>query len=362
MTRTILHIVEPTLESEAGHCHSFVSSFCGAGEKSGCDLRLYAGRNAKLPGLAKKDVRVFPHFHRRLRRPQAFLLFRKLLREPGRIFLPTATRIDLAFAHHAAGGRIPPAKVYLYFHWFRHDAGKRSFLARMAGLQPDIVVLGPTESVVGVFRECGFGRAETVPYPITPVDAGVQAGDPDFRHLLFAGAARADKGFPDLVGLVAWLHARGKTVPVSLQASPDHYGRYDARIRAEMDRLGNLGYPHLKVRMETLQGGEYREQFRGAICLQPYAPADFADRISGVTLDALSLGCPIVTLKGTWMGRVVDRFGAGKAVDAAAPEVLFAGVEEILRDYGRYCGNAARAGRALQEEMNASRLFEIVTA
>lgn len=362
MTQAVLHIVEPTLESGAGHCHSFVSAFCGAGEGSGCSMTLYAGRSARLPGLEKKGVRVVPHFGRRLRRPQAFMLFRKLLREPGRIFIPTATRFDLALLSLAAAGRIPPGKACLYFHWFRPDERKRRYLAGMAKEQPDVALLGPTESVVKIFRECGYARAEIAPYPITPFDRDTFPAEAAFRHLLYAGAARADKGFPDVVGLIAWMAARGETVPVSLQASPDHYDRYEPRVRAEIDRLGKIGYPYLQVRRETLDEEAYSEQFRGAICLQPYSPGDFVDRLSGVTLDALSRGCPIVTLGGTWMARVVDRFEAGKTVETAAPEALFAAAGEILRDYGRYSRNAARAGVALQEELSAKRLFDIVTA
>jgi hypothetical protein len=357
----VLHIVEPTLESEAGHCHSFVESFCSGRGKSGSTIFLYAGRRARLPRLEKMGVRVFPYFRRRIRRPQAFLLYRRLLREPGRIFLPTATRIDLALLSLAAGGPIPPGKAVLYFHWFRPDAKKRNFLGRMARRQPNVGVLGPTDSVVRIFRECGFGYVVTVPYPITPVPSDGQSEDAAFRHLLFAGAARFDKGFPDIVNLVAWLNAQRRTIPVSIQASPDHYDRHDPRVQAEIDRLERIGYPHLTVRAETLRGREYPEQFQGAICLQPYDPGDFADRVSGVTLDALSHGCPVVTLRGTWMGRVVERFEAGKVVDEATPQRMLAGVEEILRDYGCYRRNALHAGSVLQQELSASRLFEIVT-
>jgi hypothetical protein len=232
----------------------------------------------------------------------------------------------------------------------------------MARWQPNVVVLGPTESVVSIFRECGFEHALTAPYPITPVLTDAQPEDAAFRHLLFAGAARIDKGFPDVVNLVAFLNAQKKTLPAFIQASPDHYGRYEPRVRAEIERLERIGYPFLTLRRETLEAKEYQEKFRGAICLQLYDPADFADRVSGITLDALSHGCPIVTRTGTWMGRVAERFQAGKIVEAATPGGILAGVEEILRDYGCYRRNALRAGGALQQELSASRLFEIVTA
>ncbi len=361
MTEKVLHIVEPTLESEAGHCHSFVESFCRAGRNAGWSLRLFSGFGARLPELEAEGVRVLPLFLRRLRRIQAFFLYRRLLREEGRIFVPTATRIDLLLLSLAAGGAIPPRKVFLYFHWFRPDDGKRKFLRRIARRQPDLAVLAPTGSVVGVFRECGYGSAREAPYPITPVDPGDRGEEVPFRHLLFAGAARMDKGFSKVVDLVELMRARGMEMPVSVQASPDHYGRVDPEVRGEIDRLGRIGYPRLETRTGTLGEREYPEQFRGAVCLQPYDPADFADRVSGVTLDALSRGCPVVTLKGTWMGRVVERFEAGLAVEDASPQRLLAAVEEIVAGYGRYRGNALRAGDALQRELGAGRLFGIVT-
>lgn len=362
MTAGILHIIEPTLKTEAGHCHSFVASFCGGGGGSGYVLRLYVGRNAGLPVLQEMGVRLIPYFRRRLRRLQSLFLYRRLLREPGRIFLPTATRIDLAILSLAAGGPVPPGKAVLYFHWFRPDARKRNFLGRMARRQPHVVVLAPTDSVVRIFRECGFEHARTAPYPITPVTPDGGADKVVFRHLLFAGAARTDKGFPHVVNLVSWLNARNSDLPVSVQASPDHHDRIDPRVAAEIDRLRKIGYPHLTVQTQTLQGSEYREQFRGAICVQLYDPADFADRISGITLDALSCGSPVVTLEGTWMARVVERFGAGKAVDEPAPEKVMDGVEEIVREYERYRGSAQHGGDTLQQELSASRLFHMVTA
>ena len=136
-----INIVEPTLSSEAGHCHSFVESVCAARREGDGDITVYAGSRARLPRIEGMGVRVVPYFHRRIRRPEAFLLYRKLLREPGRIFVPTAGRADLTLLSLAAGRSIPPGKAFLYFHWVKPDPSKREFFRRAspaaAGPHPD---------------------------------------------------------------------------------------------------------------------------------------------------------------------------------------------------------------------------------
>ena len=67
--------------------------------------------------------------------------------------------------------------------------------------------------------------------------------------------------------------------------------------------------------MRTLTGDAYSAMFRGAICLQPYSRQDFADRVSGVTLDAFVAGAPVVALSGTWIARMVQRFKAGEVIE-----------------------------------------------
>ena len=355
----MIHVIEPTLESETGHCHSFVSSLCAAAQ--GYPLRLWVGKKAHV-GFARPGVQVETYFFRSVRKLQAFFLYRKLLREEGRIFVATASRTDLFLLEWAARGPIPTGKVFLFFHWFRHSVKKRNFLARVAKRQNNFIILGPTESVVNVFRACGFENTKVVPYPVTPSAFQESAPAVQFGHLLFAGAARTDKGFDKVVGLVDLLARLGKSIPVKIQGSAKHYGKYEPRIREDLHRLAKANYPYLEIFSETLTESAYRELFSGGICIQPYDVAEFADRVSGVTLDALSAGCPVVTLKGTWMARVVEKSGAGVAIEEARPEALLAAVETVISDYARYRLNAYEAGTGLQTENSASHLFNILTS
>ncbi len=354
-----LHIVEPTLVDATGHCYSFLDSLCRvAGDYP---ITVWGGRGSAVsfPG----NVTLKRYFRRRIRRPQAWWLYRKLLRQPGRILVSTAGRTDLMLLDLASHKAIAPGKVLLYVHWFRPSPAKERQLARLAARQPDIGILAPTESVCAMFRAAGFRHTRLVPYPVTPAAAKPMPSDtPAFRHVLFAGAARPDKGFAEVVGLVELLSKASLDIPISLQTSAQHYEKADRSVVASRARLDAIRYPFLKRYDSTLSPADYDALFGGAICLQLYSRSDFADRISGVTLDALSHGCPVVALSGTWMARVVEEFGAGLVVEEPTPDVLLDAVTKLMTSYEDYGRRALQAGREIQRRHHPRQLFLAVTS
>jgi len=355
-----INFVEPTLSSEAGHCNSFIESVCSARREGEDGITVYAGSQARLPDIQAMGVRVVPYFHRRIRRPEAFLLYRKLLREPGRIFVSTAGRADLTMLSLAAGRSIPPGKAFLYFHWMKPEPSKKEFLRKAARKQPSLTLMGPMESVVEIFRECGFRDVRVVPYPVLPTSLEAAGAEGAFRHVLYAGAARRDKGFPAVVDFVHLLAETGSKIPLAVQASPDHHGKFDEGIPAELDRLRKSSAAWLTILPETLGTTEYREMFDGAIVLQPYSRDDFEDKISGVTLDAFFSGAPVIATAGTWMARTALRFGAGVALEDRFPTTILSAVEAVRAEYPRFRRNALAAGSALRKEHDARQLLEVL--
>jgi glycosyltransferase involved in cell wall biosynthesis len=352
----ILHVIEPTLTGWAGHCHSFLSSICSA--VGDTPLKLWIGRGATF--YAHSDyVQIEPYFIRPIRRIQAFILYRRLLAQPNRIFISTATRIDLSLLHFAARGTIKPGQVFCYFHWFRPTPKKIECLKKLAGKQPNLVILGPTESAIESFRKAGFQNVRLVPYPITP--RTTPENKASFRHLIFAGIARQDKGITRIADLVEHLAKEGGDLPVIVQASADHRSRYDNKTAQDIQRLENAGYLHLQLIETALPQDEYLALFDGGICLQPYDPADFADRISGISLDALSAGCPLIVTAGTWSAHVVERFGAGLVLDDLSASSLLSAIRTILANCATFQDKARHAGQTLQREYGASQLAEILT-
>ena len=336
-----LEVVEPTLEGYSGHCHALVASFARAAASMRIDL--WSGR-----GSADMDfgphVAVHPMFRRRTRLPQMLFLLRRLLRRPEPIVVTTARRSDLALVGLAASGRVPPDRVFLYFHWFRESARKLAFLRRMSARLPDIVILGTTDSVVEAFRRGGFANVVLLPYP-APAPPGDSAPVP-FRRLLFAGAARQDKGFGTIVDLVELLAARKEDIPIAVQITADHYGKYDAATRADIARLEAARYPLLTLIRETPSPEEYAANFPGSICLQPYDRAEFRDRVSGVTLDALAHACPIVATAGTWSAAMIEPFGAGIALADPDAESLYAAAKTAIAEHSQLQAGAIAVVRA----------------
>lgn len=352
----IINVIEPTLMSQAGHCFSFVSALCKASDERNT-LRLWVGRHARLV-FSEQNIQIRNYFFRRIRQVQSYWLYKKLLATPEKLFISTAGRTNLILLDWAAKGVIPPEKVYLYFHWFNSSDKKLAGLRVLARKQPNLVIFCPTASLVKIFQDAGFAHARVVPYPVSPLTRDSQPVSSQFHHLLYAGAARQDKGFSHVVDLVAYLHEQGSNVPVVMQISGEHYGKYDAATQANIQRLKAIAYPGLQLRSETLSPEEYAKLFAGAICVQLYNPSDFADRVSGVTLDAFSAGSPVVTTAGTWIARMAQRFDAGVGVEDVAPAQVWSAVRRVMDEYAHYNRNACAAGRTLQEENSAKILFQ----
>lgn len=349
-----IHIVEPTLTTETGHCYSFINSLCQASRD--VHLSLWINRVASVT-FNNSNVQIRQYFYRKIRRLQCYFLYKNLLRSPDKLFISTANVSDLLLLNWAAHGIVRKKKAYLYFHWLNMSERKFSRLKKLARQQPNLEILAPTSSVVKVFKEAGFKNAHVVPYPVTSQRMNISERK-QFEALLYAGAARQDKGITHVVDLLEYMNSLGLKTPFKLQNSANHHGEYDAATQADMQRLEKINYPQLQCVSETLSAEEYANQFSGAICIQLYNPTLFADRISGVTLDALSAGSPIVTTADSWIARMVQRFDAGLVVGNPAPEKVLEAIQKIMDDYAHYQKNAVAAGLTLQRENSAEFLFE----
>lgn len=352
-----LHIIEPTLHDETGHCCGYVTSLLEANQPTLFDMELWIDRRGKT--LFEQRAATHGYFYRRWRILQLFWLYRRLLKQRQAFFVPTAGRIDLAMLHYLAQQRYSLKQVALHFHQFRRTEKKLKFLQQVARQYPDIAIFTPTQQLTKIFSGAGFRRAEVIACPTYAADATANL-TPNFCKLLYAGAARMDKGFAVVTDLVRYLATTKQSVSFEIQASAPHSGSHNPRIEQCLKDLRALSVPWLKLYTETLTRADYQNLFIGSICIQPYQYEEYHDKFSGVLLDAMYAGCPVITTADTWMGDVVQRFESGIVMREFNSPALWQACQHIISDYATFQANAYQAGQQLRQEHDPRRTLKLL--
>lgn len=345
-----LNIIEPTLHSTAGHCFGYVQSLLDA-TQADWQLRVW-GDKAAASLFANRPGVFKGYFSRRWRKLQLWWLYRRLLANAEWIFVPTAGHFDLRVLDRLAR-RHTAQKIALHFHQYRQTPKKTRELQAIAQRHPQWLILAPTVKLTTFFQSVGFrGQHAPCPVPLQPIRP--ETGSP-FRTVLYAGDMRLDKGFADVVALVQYCHQQQLTIPITLQLSPPRNPRAVEQCQPALQALRATPYAHLQTRESSLTIAEFQAQFQGAICLQLYDASAYHDKFSGVALEALYSGAPLLTVANTWMADLVEQFEVGIAVANTQPETVVAALNTIIARYEYYAKQARQAGielRRLHDPVN----------
>ena len=357
-----MHIIEPTLKNQTGHCYSLVNDLLSANNSSQTKFHLWINRYAESLFRENKNIIEHRYFARRIRRLQVLWLYRRLIKKQQAFFVSTATSTDLLLVSWAlkVNKNVNLNLVKLYVHWLYRSSSRIKRLQKIAQRYPQLPIACPTESVKIILIEAGFTNVEIIPYP-SAKHIFIDHADPAkqvFEKLLFAGAARVDKGFPLMVELISLLKREKSEIPITLQCSTTHKGKHASEVQAALIRLKDIDYKNLEIKSETLSSSEYQQMFANSIVIQPYQVDLFADRVSGVSLDALKEGSPLVVPANTWMAQLVERFQAGVVVEQTADiQEWLAAVKQVIANWPEFAKNASLAGQELQAEHAPDKLM-----
>ena len=348
-----LHILEPTLVNEAGHCWALVRMLAEARPEAAGVVWASARIPPRLQPAPGWEVQ--PFFQRRIRRLQYAWLLARLLRRGACVFTPTTSRSELAVYALVPRAWRKKGRAVFYIHQMRLDARGRKKLRWIAARAPEARLLATHPGLAEALRAAGFAHVHHQPYPIAGI---APASEPaPFRHFLYPGMARMDKGLALLARIVEALARSPEPPPLLVQAAPNHHGEYAPEVQKLLARIRAHAWPELTMPMRALDDHAYRAQFSGAVCLQPYDPAAYANKITSVALDALALGAPLVVQDGLWSADIVRRFGAGIVVQDAEPQAWIAAMQEARHRYMELAQNALIAARTLAEEHAPARLW-----
>lgn len=234
------------------------------------------------------------------------------------------------------------ATIHLF--WFsveayksEHYLGRWSRLAQSSVKDSRFHLTVATDSLRDLLIEKVAAELEVAPHPSTTfadgTDLGVWSRASTGRELtvLFPGGMRSEKGFETSLEAIAALRASGADGLQFLMAARAH------SAPAEMaQRLDALKGPDLEVEGRNLDERAFVELLaRGDIVVIPYKAHAFANRPSGMFIDAVLLGRPVVVIEGTWLAESVAKHGLG-LVAHDDPMSVAEAVRTIAQDYDRY--------------------------
>ncbi len=351
-----LRIIEPNMSGHSGHYAELVRAIAAGSQ--GVFAKLEVCADERAGNLVQGDPLI------RLRAPAGGETEYRWLGhalESGEPFLVlTAKAAHAAMLSWLARGQPERLRnARLFFHWQERGAVNRALMAAAFSVRANTVAIAPTEATASYLRRCGWARVRHVPYPMIAPELPAEATP--FRHLLMAGAARANKGLALVAGLAERMAARGEATTLLVQTTAKRTsGRRGVKEEALLQRLQMSGAPGLHTSDRALDSAGYGERFNGAMVLAPYDPKHFADNVSGVVLDALLRGAPVVASANSWPGRMVERFRAGAVFSPHTAEALDAAVHSVLDDWTNACERSRVAARVLAEEHDPAQLVRVL--
>ncbi len=106
---------------------------------------------------------------------------------------------------------------------------------------------------------------------------------------------------------------------------------------------------------------EFQRMLKGAdIIVLPYQPSEFSNRTSGLLIDALLCGVPLVVQRGTWLGNLVARYDCGALAETASPKAYIKAIESVAANHHHYKRNAISAGKKWLADNSWATLLEFV--
>lgn len=260
-------------------------------------------------------------------------------------------------------GRIEPERrptVSLLFHftpeqesqWLKcgPDEVTHAYRVALALLEDQagpMQVLAQTEELATRLSTAFERYVQPMGFPVAAVAKRASETSGPLR-VLFAGEARADKGFGLLPAIADALEAElhSGTVRLVCQTSQNEFA--DRSVKEA--RLALTARTGLEIIDRFIPSDEYDRLVAGCdLVLLPYDPSQYRTRLSAVLVDATAAGVPVAVPAGTWMSAQLDAgLGAGVTFDETCPEAIAKAVREALTRKTDLATSAATAAALVQ--------------
>ncbi|MBT4963488.1 MAG: glycosyltransferase [Francisellaceae bacterium] len=354
MSNNILNIIEPTLYNLAGHGYSYVSQVAKSASENGHTTHVWMDKRDPLL-LKELAITTHPWFSRKFRQVQKIILYYQLIKKSQIIYICTSELWDIKILSFLTNWLDPQARIICHFHQFKVQTKKIRSLKKIAKSSPNISIFTPTERLKNIFSHSGFRKVYDVPCPSYPPPTIKSQTSKIEPTIIYAGAARADKGFPKIIDVIKLAHKINLDIKFHIQASKPNSNRYDEATQIAVDKLLSLSKNNrLQIIDQTLTQLQYQDLFYNSIALLLYDQSLYENKFSGVMLDAIYAHCPVITTKNTWMGDVTEKYGIGISISIQeqTPTKIINAIRLIKDNYQQYLQKTVIAAALLKQDHN----------
>ena len=364
-------IIEPHLVDYTGHYYSFVSELKRGFEALGDRVELFMPRNSTVSLVGKRILPAKkPYPGRPLKAYLKLILdifrFRTVLRKIERNFdLLVFTTGDDPALLGGAGFLNTKKPLIFYFHTlelflFPMRKSLRLLLTLTRFRKKQIFFLSPVLTEKGSTQNPlkGISLIEEAPIPLLPINRSKDGGGANNFFLGYLGDARKEKNFQRLIELID--HSPENTGFI-VQCNLPQQGYYEPEIKEAVEHVRGLQNNRLLIFDKPLSGEEYHKLLKmSSIVWCLYDASAYKNRVSGILLEAWSLGKPVITTAGTWMAKQVEKFGGGIALDSPTIGNILEAIERIRAEYPCFSREAESAGTAFYEKNNGPALARFI--
>jgi glycosyltransferase involved in cell wall biosynthesis len=167
-----------------------------------------------------------------------------------------------------------------------------------------------------------LSRFTSLPFQVLPVvlnahefsnGVGSKTNAPKSFHILSLGNPRAEKGFCELLDAIEILetHPTAQRINFTIQAHEASAGAGRCLRRFRRD-----AHPGVSFVDKPLGSSEYHALIATSnLIVLPYHRREYCARTSGIFLEAVLSGKPVLVTRGTWMQDLLQEYGNGLVID-----------------------------------------------
>jgi tetratricopeptide (TPR) repeat protein len=200
-----------------------------------------------------------------------------------------------------------------------------------------------------------FSIPHTVHTVLSPQHACPNFSNRPLR-LVSLGNARDEKGYLEILQAIHILHAyHGATgLEFVLQSN-----RATREVEDAIHSFQKYGLPNVRLLFAELKTQEYYQLLQSAdVVLLPYWRNIYEARTSGILVEALAAGKPVIVTEDTWMSDQLKEYGSGLVCRDHSPQKLVQAILEIKTHYPAHWQRAQETRAAWQAKHNPQVLFQ----